>query len=137
MFSTSNRTPLSLHNVVNRQILPALNRCRHCGKAEDEHSPRVINMSLCTEYERDNTIHEWHGFHAARRGLGSNLNRLGVDDSVIQKILRHSNISITQGYYIKVASPDVALAMQKLEQSFQDTNGTPNPDSAETEKFVN
>lgn len=32
----------------------------------------------------------WHGF---RRGLASNLNGLGVDDSAIQRILRHSNLA--------------------------------------------
>jgi integrase len=32
----------------------------------------------------------WHGWHGFRRGLTTNLNRLGVDDSVIQRILRHS-----------------------------------------------
>jgi hypothetical protein len=30
------------------------------------------------------------------RGLASNLNRLGVDDSIIQGILRHSTVSVTQ-----------------------------------------
>jgi len=39
------------------------------------------------------TWQRWHGF---RRGLASNLNRLGVDDSVIQRILRHSNVSTTE-----------------------------------------
>jgi len=29
-------TPLSLNNVLNREILPVLNACV-CGKAEDEH----------------------------------------------------------------------------------------------------
>lgn len=29
---------------------------------------------------------EWHGWHAVRRGLGSNLYRLGVPDMVIQRI---------------------------------------------------
>jgi integrase len=43
---------------------------------------------------------KWSGWHAFRRGLGSNLNRLGIDDSVIQAILRHSNVSVTQTYYI-------------------------------------
>jgi hypothetical protein len=54
---------------------------------------------------------EWHGF---RRGLASNLNRLGVDDSVIQAILRHSNVAVTQRCYIKTTSQDAVLAMQRL-----------------------
>jgi hypothetical protein len=36
---------------------------------------------------------EWKGWHAFRRGLASNLNRLGIDDSVTQAILRHSDMS--------------------------------------------
>jgi len=37
---------------------------------------------------------DWRGWHGFRRGLASNLNRLGVDDSVIQAILRHSHVSV-------------------------------------------
>ncbi len=43
-------------------------------------------------FKRDARYPEWHGWHAARRGLGSNLYRLGVPDMVIQRILRHANV---------------------------------------------
>jgi integrase len=33
----------------------------------------------------------WYGGHAFRRGLATNLHRLGVSDKVIQQILRHAN----------------------------------------------
>jgi integrase len=36
---------------------------------------------------------EWHGWHAFRRGLATNLHRLGVDDKTIQAIWRHSNVA--------------------------------------------
>ena len=68
---------------------------------------------------------EWHGWHAFRRGLATNLNRLGVDDSVIQRILRHSHVSVTQACYIKTASEDAKAAMQKLETALNDTYVTP------------
>jgi integrase len=42
----------------------------------------------------------WFGWHAFRRGLGTRLNEMGVDDSDIQSILRHGEISTTQAYYI-------------------------------------
>jgi integrase len=58
---------------------------------------------------------EWHGWHAFRRGLATNLHRLGVQDKVIQAILRHSNVSVTQRCYIKTIDSDVVSAMQKLE----------------------
>jgi integrase len=147
IFSTSNGTPLSLHNVVNRQIKPALNRCRHCGQGEDDHLPHLLKETKpCHGYERDQSIPEWQGFHAARRGLGSNLYRLGIHDKVIQMILRHSNVSTTTTYYIKSTASDVADAMKQFEQNIagklegqnpQDTNGTPKQDSGAKPGLVN
>lgn len=32
----------------------------------------------------------WQGWHAFRRGLATNLHRLGVPDRTVQRILRHS-----------------------------------------------
>jgi len=64
----------------------------------------------------DQTRPEWRGWHACRRGLASNPNRLGIDDSVIQCILRHSSIQVTQGHYIKTSTPDVLAAMEKIER---------------------
>ena len=58
--------------------------------------------------------------YAFRRGLGSNLNRLGVDDSVIQAILRHSNIAVTQTYYIKTTRPDADAAMRRFSIELSD-----------------
>jgi hypothetical protein len=54
----------------------------------------------------------WHGFHAARRGLGSNLYRLGVPDKTMQAILRHSNVNVTLGYYVKSSGHDVLAGMK-------------------------
>lgn len=58
---------------------------------------------------------EWHGWHAFRRGLATNLHALGVQDKVIQRILRHSNVSVTQACYIKTADADMMAAMHALE----------------------
>ena len=68
---------------------------------------------------------EWRGWHAFRRGLANNLNRLGLDDSVIQRILRHSHVAVTQACYIKTAGEDAKAAMQKLETLLNDTYVTP------------
>src|SRR5215472_4247121 len=86
-----------MNNVLNRTILPALKKAGI----------------------------EWHGWHAFRRGLATNLNLLGVDDSVIQRILRHSHVAVTQTCYIKTASEDAKAAMQKLETALNDTYVTP------------
>ena len=66
-------------------------------------------------FKRDDRIPAWHGWHSARRGLGSNLYRLGVPEKVIQRILRHANVSTTASDYIKTAEEDVRNAMAKLE----------------------
>jgi integrase len=123
IFSNAVGNPLSLSSVVNRMIFPALNRCLDCGKSESDH--RRGSHS----YIRDQRIPQWRGWHAARRGLGSNLYRLGVPDMVIQRILRHANVSTTATYYIKTAADDVRKAMTKLEhhisaQTQSDTDGT-------------
>lgn len=57
---------------------------------------------------------EWHGWHAVRRGLASNLSELGVPDDVIQKILRHGDLGTTQKFYRKTRSKAVSQAMKKL-----------------------
>ena len=125
IFANGLGRPLALGSLVNRAILPALNRCERCGKAESDHE------KADHRYRRDERIPEWHGWHAARRGLGSNLYRLGVHELVIQRILRHANVSTTASYYIKSAADDVRNAMTKLEnqitvtsQTQTDTNGT-------------
>lgn len=109
IFANSVGNPLSLGSMVNRVILPSLNRCETCGKKESDH------QKAAHVYKRDACIPEWQGWHAARRGLGSNLYRLGVPDMVIQRILRHANVSTTATYYIKTAAGDVRNAMAMLE----------------------
>jgi integrase len=125
IFANAQGKPLALSGSLNRVILPALNRCEACGKPESDHE------KANHKYKRDSRIPEWHGWHAARRGLGSNLYRLGVPDMVIQRILRHANVSTTATYYIKTAAVDVQNAMTKLENHIaeagriqSDTNGT-------------
>jgi len=44
---------------------------------------------------------------------------------VIQRILRHSHVAVTQACYIKTANEDAKAAMQKLETAFNDTYATP------------
>ena len=128
IFATGVGNPLALGSLVNRSILPALNRCEVCGKQATDH------QGANHQFKRDPRIPEWHGWHAARRGLGSNLYRLGVPKIVIQRILRHANLSTTATYYIKTAAHDVKQAMERLEnnipqapQIVRDTYGTQEP----------
>src|ERR1035441_1270380 len=57
----------------------------------------------------------WRGWHAFRRGLATNLYRLGVPDKTIQAILRHSNLSTTMNSYVKSVSTDAVAAMRTFE----------------------
>ncbi|HEV2197169.1 MAG TPA: tyrosine-type recombinase/integrase, partial [Candidatus Acidoferrum sp.] len=79
-------------------------------KQEDEHKPEAHL------FERDQSLPEWHGWHAFRRGLATNLHALGVDDKTIQAILRHSNIGITQNIYIKSVNESQVSAMDTLSE---------------------
>jgi len=57
----------------------------------------------------------WHGWHAFRRGLATNLHRLGVSDKVVQQILRHANVTTTMNIYVKMVTRDAEEAMKRLE----------------------
>jgi integrase len=81
--------PTELKNLLNRSILPVL---------------KAAGI-------------QWHGWHGFRRGLGTNLYRLGVSDKMIQAILRHANVTTTQTFYVKTASEDAKAGMAKLENS--------------------
>jgi len=62
---------------------------------------------------------QWQGWPAYRRGLATNLHRLGVPDKIIQRILRHSNVAITQSCYIKTADSDASAALQQFGRSLE------------------
>lgn len=81
--------PLDFDNLVNRVIKPTLEKA---------------NIA-------------WHGWHAFRRGLGTNLYTLGATDKTVQAALRHANISTTMAYYVKPLPEDSLRAMQALEQA--------------------
>jgi integrase len=125
IFANSARKPMSMNNLLGRVILPVLNRCAQCGKAKGKD-----HLKADHGYQRDARLPRWHGWHAARRGLGSNLYRLGVPPMVIQRILRHSNVSTTANYYIKTAADDVRNAMAIFEKTV-----TENPSSELRDTF--
>lgn len=111
MFPNLSGKPACPNNVLNRNILPALKRCEQCGRRERGHGKATHCFRL------DEKFPKWHGWHAARRGLGSNLYALGVPEKVIQQILRHANVSTTSTYYIKTVPTQVTDAMEKLQRA--------------------
>src|SRR5262245_15163410 len=97
-------------------IVPALGRCAVCGQPESEHANDGHTFKL------DSTLPSWHGWHAFRRGLATNLHTLGVDDKTIQAILRHSNVGLTINVYIKSVTESQVNAMDVLEAKFSETS---------------
>ena len=126
IFPNGSGNAMDPDSLLRRAILPALEVCEVCSKPESDHGKATHT------YERNTVLPTWRGWHAFRRGLATNLNRLGVDDSVIQRILRHSNVAVTQACYIKTASEDAKAAMQKLETALNDTYVTPRHSSSGT-----
>ena len=55
---------------------------------------------------------------------------------MIQRILRHSNVAVTQACYIKTAREDAKAAMQKLETALSDTYVTPKSPSPGTKGIM-
>jgi integrase len=110
IFASMRGTALNMNNLLNRQILPALNVCKVCGEPESEHS------TATHAYKRDSARPAWHGWHGFRRGLGTNLKRLGVDLKTIQEILRHAHIATTADIYVKEISEQAVEAMSRLER---------------------
>jgi len=65
----------------------------------------------------------WYGWHGFRRGIASNLYALGCDDLTVQRILRHSKVTVTREHYIQVRDEKVDQAMTKLDEAITTENG--------------
>jgi integrase len=116
IFQSGNGTPLNLDNLVRRVIIPTLERCEFCERPKSEHQ---TDDHL---FVRDNGFPRWHGWHAFRRGIATNLHQLGVADKDIQAILRHSNIGITMNIYVKSLAGSQVDAMDLLGEEFEKQN---------------
>lgn len=91
------KKPLRMDNLAKREIIPDL----------------IANQLA------------WHGWHAFRRGLATNLRLMGTPDDVIQRILGHSDLATTQKHYAKTLPQTVRAAMKKLNSGLKrDVTGT-------------
>jgi integrase len=121
IFQAGNGKPLNLDNLARRVVTPALSRCEVCRQSEAEHKAEGHI------FKRDMSLPEWHGWHAFRRGLATNLHALGVDDKTIQAILRHSNVGLTMNVYVKSVSESQVNAMDALSEKLEICNGYATP----------
>ena len=111
MFANGKGKPTNLNNVLNQQILPVLNRCSICRESKLTH----VAAQNSHKYTRDGSLPEWHGFHSFRRGLASTLYGLGVDDVMVQQIMRHQDVGVTRKHYIKTVPEQSVSAMAEVE----------------------
>lgn len=86
------KQPLNLSNLARRVIAPLL--------------------------EKDGNGVQWHGWHAFRRGLATNLYAIQTPENVIQDIMRHADVKITRKHYIKMSPESSQRAMDSLEKLF-------------------
>ena len=111
IFPTGRGTPWSMNNILNCFIRPAIDGCATCGKLKAKHK-RADH-----QYQRNEEKVRWHGWHAFRRGLATNLHEMGIPDRHIQDILRHSDVSVTRKAYIKRVPAHSVAAMEKLQET--------------------
>jgi integrase len=109
---------LNPNNVIHRQILPVLNAC-YCGKTVEDHA------DADHEFERNMSLPQWRGFHGFRRGLGTNLHDLGIDDKTISRIIRHKSEALTALLYIKTLDSQQISAMRQLERVVEERLALP------------
>ena len=114
IFQAGNGKPSNLDNLARRVIIPAIEKCLVCRISESAHKPEGHMFQLDASLQ-------WHGWHAFRRGLATNLHTLRVDDKTIQAILRHSNIGLTQNVYIKHVTKSGVSAMDLLGEELKKT----------------
>jgi integrase len=140
IFRTSTGSPLAMHNVLNREILPVLRRCAICGKVPGKR--HHLKQEKPHEYEREPTMPEWHGWHGFRRGVATNLQHLGANVITAQGALRHSDASVTLKHYTKIVSDDIRTSMGGyvnllMKNPSRDTNGTPKQATGKQSQIVN
>jgi integrase len=108
IFANGRGRPLDVAGYWRRSILPILRRCSVCKESEHAESDH--------KYVRDESMPVWRGFHAFRRGIATNLHELGLSDKTTQRILRHSDVSVTQSCYIKPRDEEAVAGMRELSE---------------------
>jgi integrase len=126
-------------NVLNRLILPVLNRCAICKLPKGRRHAGVDH-----DWKEDDSVPRWRGWHAFRRSVATNLQHLGANVTTAQGALRHSDATVTLRHYYKVVRDDVRAIMERFgdsvelnSKSVEDTHGTSNQPCASQPGRVN
>ena len=85
----------------------------------DPIDPSNLDRTIRRELKKANL--PWYRFHAFRRGLATNLHDAKVDDLTIQRLLRHSDVSVTRRCYIKRLPKQAYDAMETFQQQVATT----------------
>jgi integrase len=67
---------------------------------------------------------DWEGWHGFRRGLATNLERIGGREAIAAMVLRHSNDRVTRKHYIKPPSIEAVSAMRRLSETLSTIEST-------------
>ena len=83
----------------------------------DPLDPSNLDRSIRNQLEKANI--PWLRFHAFRRGVATNLHDAGVNDLTIQRVLRHSDVSVTRRSYIKRLPAQAVDAMNVFQSNVE------------------
>ena len=85
---------------------------------------RPLDLDNLSRRDLPEHVHgQWFGWHTFRRGLGTRLNEAEVDDTEIQSILRHADVSTTQAYDILPNRKRAEAGLRKLNKTMRTKYG--------------
>jgi integrase len=103
VFPSSNDTPVDLHNMIARVIMPHLEGKRKC--------------VLCKKVPNVTKEVKWKGLYAGRRSAATNvIEQTGGDFAVAQQLLRHKSATTTLTFYKKLMTPKTF--QERMERAF-------------------
>jgi integrase len=103
LFASRNDTPVDLHNMIARVILPHLEGKRQC--------------VVCKEVPDAPKSLKWKGLYAGRRSAATNvIEQTGGDFAVAQQLLRHKSATTTLSFYKKLMTPKTF--QERMEKAF-------------------
>ena len=103
VFGSRNDTPVDLHNMISRVIMPHLEGKRKC--------------VVCKKVPSVMKEVKWKGLYAGRRSAATNvIEQTGGDFAVAQQLLRHKSATTTLTFYKKLMTPKTF--QERMERAF-------------------